>query len=63
MFMFVSAFTSNINIASVVMLTLTKKIGSGPILCVCVLLPLLLSFFKMLDAKYELALYPEIIGK
>ena len=41
-----SAFPSNFNIVSIVMLTLTQRTGIEPILCFCVLLPLLLLFPK-----------------
>ena len=46
MLTFASAFKSNFNIVSMVMLTLMQRIAVEPILCVCVLLPLLLLFLK-----------------
>ena len=46
MLTFASAFASNFNIVSMVMLTLMQRMGIEPILCVCILLPLLLLFSK-----------------
>ena len=46
MLMFASAFASNFNIVPMVMLTLMHRMGIEPILCVCILLPLLLLFSK-----------------
>ena len=46
MLTFASAFASNFNSVFMVMLTLMQKMGVEPVLCVCVLLPLLLLFSK-----------------
>ena len=43
---FASAFASNFNIVSMVMLTLTQRMGTEPILCICILLPLCQLFSK-----------------
>ena len=59
MLTFASAFASNFNIASTVMLMLMQRMGIEPILCICVLLPLLLLFWKIQtqtrDAKCDWA--------
>ena len=47
MLTFATAFASNFNIVSMVMLILMQIIGTTPIVCVCILLPLLLLFLKM----------------
>ena len=44
---FACAFASNFNIVSMVMLTFMQRMNTEPILCVCLLLPLLPLFSKM----------------
>ena len=41
MLTFASAFVSNFHIVSVAMLTSMQRMGVEPILCICLLLPLL----------------------
>ena len=46
MLTFASAFASNFNSVSMMMVTLMQRMGTESILCVCILLPLLLLFSK-----------------
>ena len=53
MLTFASAFASNFNIVSMVMLKLMKKMGTEPIFCVCVFFAIDAIIFENASADFD----------
>ena len=51
--MFASAFVSNFNIVSMVMLTLTQRMGTEPNLCVCIFVTIASTIFENANANTD----------
>ena len=53
MLMFASAFVSNFSIVSMVMFTLMQRMGTEPILCVCIFVTIAYTIFENANADVK----------